>query len=163
MNERLSLNTIAVSLKNPNKATWYSHQYEDQKHYPAKPDNKNFDSEAIFAKDQQLYLISKNRSKGKVKLYHVPKVKKGKATVVQHLPVDAMVTGADYNPINRRLAVLTYAFVYEFLWVEVQQQFIPIRKKKHSLKGQTEGICYIDSQTLLISNEKGKLYLLKNK
>lgn len=163
LNERLWLKTIKVPKQNLDNLSIYSHKYEDQHYYPAKPNNKNFDAEAMFIRNESLFLISKNRSPGKVKLYQIPKKKKDTARIVQYLPVDGSVTGADYNATTNRLAVLSYAFVYEFDWSEQEGKFIPYRKKSHSSKGQTEGICYINDHTLLISNEKGKLFLLKDR
>lgn len=103
----------------PQKITYW---YEDQKDFPPKKKNLNFDSEAFFYKDSSLYILTKCRSKpftGLSKIYKIPAKKgKHKAKLIGQFYFCSTawqfcsVTSADYHPKTKTLTVLTYSKLY---------------------------------------------------
>ncbi len=99
-----------------------SFSYEDQDDFPPKKKNLNFDCEAMFYKDNALYLMTKCRSEpftGLSKIYKLP-AKKGKykAKLIGQFYLchsswkTCSVTAADYNPKTNTLSILTYSKLY---------------------------------------------------
>ncbi|MGV6862303.1 MAG: hypothetical protein ACWA41_11060 [Putridiphycobacter sp.] len=99
-----------------------SFNYEDQDDFPPKKKNLNFDCEAMFYKDNALYLMTKCRSEpftGLSKIYKLP-AKKGKykAKLIGQFYLchsswkTCSVTAADYNPKTNTLSILTYSKLY---------------------------------------------------
>ncbi|MGV3560002.1 SdiA-regulated domain-containing protein [Larkinella arboricola] len=165
-NAQTQLNIYRIDPKVPNQFQTITFQYANQQHFPATKDTRNFDSEAlVFAKDS-LYLISKNRSQPRrfVNLYRMP----ARAGHYAVLPVDSvflksMVTDAALSPDGRTLAVLTYGKIFLF---EQQNQQIDFRHPTRCLRiprGQTEGISFVSNTDLVMTNEKGKMYLIRRK
>jgi len=96
--------------------------YEDQDEFPPKKSNLNYDCEAFFEKDGNLYLLTKCRTKpfsGISKLYVIPaKPGKHKAKLIGKFQFCSTswqfcsVTSVDYNYKTNTLTVLTYGKLY---------------------------------------------------
>ena len=132
----------------PKKITYW---YEDQKEFPPKKSNLNFDSEAFFYKDSSLYILTKCRSKpftGLSKIYKIPAKKgKHKAKLIGqfHFCSTAWqfcsVTSADYNPKTKTLTVLTYSKLYlitnfkgdRFWEGDIKSYNFPILKQREAI------------------------------
>lgn len=123
----------------------------------------NFDCEAIFYHNHQLYLVSKNRGSKSVKLYKVPAdTGHHVGVILDRIKLAAQVTGADINPECSEFALLTYGYVYTFGVGDGKIDFGRPRVCRKIVKGgQMEGICYANNTDLIVSNEGGKLFYLK--
>ena len=136
---------------------------EDQSLFPPPESQHHFDIEAMFAMGNQLYLLTKDRSKpfvGKTKLYQLS-MEPGTqiATLLGEFNTESKkakgaITGADISPDGTKLALLSN----EVIWVfsdfigtaffdgTVTRFDLPVEK-------QMEGIVFQDDCTLFIVNE----------
>ena len=162
------------------KAEKITFWYEDQKDFPPKKKEMNYDCEAFFWKDNKLYLLTKCRTKpytGISKIYVIPAVPgKHKAKYLGKIKLCGAswrfcsITSADYNLKTNTLAILTYSKLYivENLG---DTKFWNRKYKVFSLPAlkQREAICFKNKNTLYMSDEKkkglggGNLYELKIK
>jgi len=149
--------------------------YPDQRKFPPKKADRNFDVEAFFHFGDSLYLITKNRSEpfdGTATVYRIPDVPgEYQAQTVARLTLcdDAracIITDAALSPKGDRLVLLSYGklFVYE--------AFSPSRLKTQKgrmieLKTNTqlEALCFASDTLLYLADERslgrgGNLYRL---
>ncbi|PJJ54867.1 hypothetical protein [Hymenobacter chitinivorans] len=135
--------------------------YPDQRKFPPKKPQRNFDCEAFYYHQDSLYLFTKNRGEGKwVKEYVLP-ARPGNyaARLVDSIQINTWVTSADISPNGRRVALLGYGKVY---LIEVA----PGRKLFDGAKsclpipssGQAEALVFINDHDFVFSNEKGKIF-----
>ncbi|MBC7451927.1 MAG: hypothetical protein H7259_10595 [Cytophagales bacterium] len=144
--------------------------YEDQTSFPPSEDSMNYDCEAFFRRDSSYYVISKNRSKGDVKLYRLSQdTTAHTAVIIQGIRFKGMVTACSHytDPISKeeQLAVLTYGRLF-FFHIKTNGDsivLIPIGLRSFPAAGQTEGICWVNAKELLMTNEKGKLFRIRIK
>lgn len=141
--------------------------YEDQKDYPPKKKNLNFDAEAFFWMKDSLYILTKCRAKpftGLSKVYVLPtKPGKYKARKIGEFNLCSSnwymcsVTAADYNEKTNTLAVLTYTRLYLFQNFPGNRIWEGKVKSYHfgSMK-QREAICFKSSNELYLSDEYRK-------
>lgn len=139
-------------------------QYEDQLAFPPQRIERNFDAEAFFAYGDSLFLFSKNRGKGKAKLYKLSQNGNNQiARIHQTLEIKGMITGCAYNNSTKVCAVLTYGKILFYKLIDsnkiITLKFISCRKFPAS--GQSEAITFINDHLLAISNENGKLYFFR--
>lgn len=82
--------------------------YSDQTSFTSSSSN-NFDCEALFAKDDVLYLFTKDRGDSKTRVYKVSKTP-GTYVLSPYTAyfVDGLVTGADYNPNTNQVILVGY-------------------------------------------------------
>lgn len=138
--------------------------YGDQKQYPPALEHKNFDSEAMFALGDSLFIFSKNRGNKKVKLYSVA----NKMGNYELMPKDSvylktMVTGAAISPNKKVFALLTYGKVFFF---KIENQRVNFKSPQQCFKfahQQTESIVFVTDNQLLIGNEQGQLFNIQIK
>lgn len=136
--------------------------YADQTSFPSS--DPNFDCEAFFWHRDSLYLFSKDRNqkKPKTKLYRVSD-QPGTYTLEPQasFSLNAQVTAADISPNGQHFALLTYGKVLIFAIKNRKISFDhPVQCIRTGRK-QTEALVFWDDQTLLISNEQGKLFRLQ--
>ena len=141
------------------------------------PDQKAFpdpelahDCEAAFMVGGRLYLLTKHRRDTLTDLWRVDLPAPGspdKAVPVKVGRLDAkgMVTDAAVSPDGKRLAVLTYTFVWVFDLPATGETFFsgPARSAPLSLPAlswQVEGCSWLDDATLLLGSEQGDLFRL---
>lgn len=141
------------------------------------PDQKSFpdpelahDCEAAFMVGGRLYLLTKHRRDTLTDLWRVDLPAPGapdKAIPVKVGRLDAkgMVTDAALSPDGKRLAVLTYTFIWVFDLPATGEAFFsgPARSAPLSLPAlswQVEGCSWIDDATLLLGSEQGDLFRL---
>ncbi|MCH8554390.1 MAG: hypothetical protein LAT76_04470 [Schleiferiaceae bacterium] len=142
--------------------------YPEQTAFPPAPSAQYFDAEALFYHENQLYIITKNRTEpfdGHALVYKLP-AKPGhhRATLVDTLTFTPgmipfhWVTGADKHQKKSELAVLLGNSIYLVMdfrtdayrdgaLIEVP---LPISR-------QFEGIAWVNDSTLLLSCEKSQL------
>lgn len=134
--------------------------------YPEAIDKSNdtdFDCEAFIAKDDSLYLFSKNWVNKKCYLYSLPKVPGHyMAQRLDTLDTQGLVCGADYNPETNTIALIGYVYgipAPSFLVVLSDfdnNDFFGGNNLRYelSLNGyQTEAIIFRDNDRLWFSNE----------
>jgi len=151
--------------------------FEDQKEYPPKKGNKNFDVEAFIAYKSHFYLFTRNRSShkkfdGTTKIYKVP-IKEGAQTAIlidKFMTCsdrdDCQVTSATIHQESGKIALLSYDKVWILDNYNDDHFFSGnITKIKLDHSSQKESITFKDANTLFISEEsspkkQGNLYTL---
>lgn len=140
--------------------------YPEQKAFPPKKSARNFDVEAFFIFKDNFYLFTKNRSSnfdGTTHLYRVPnKSGNHKAELVSSFKTcenfnHCAITSADISPSGKTIALLSSDQVW--LFSDFQKDDFFKGKMNHvSLPTftQKEGICFVDENTLYITDEKDK-------
>lgn len=141
-------------------------RYPDQEAFP--PEKLNFDCEAMFVWNEQLYLLTKHRADADTKLYRLHDTggaEEQELVLIGHRADVGVVTGADLAADGRRLAVLTYSGVWIFERPEGNDHFLEGRARHlpfpHWAYKQVEGIVWMDAYRLLISNEQRDLFILE--
>jgi hypothetical protein len=139
-------------------------EYADQTDFSSNS-NTNFDCEAMVSIGDSLYLFTKNRGDAKTRVYALPKVV-NQTFALQPLVtinVEGMITAADYDSASKTIMLLGYGgfdinpFLYEIKGVQ-PQPFSSTSEKRtlisnNILGWQTEGLAFIDSGNIFISNE----------
>ena len=139
--------------------------YPDQTAFPPAESNFQFDVEAMFAKGEYLYLLSRDRSRpfiGNTKLYQIPNTPgEYTATLLATILTDSdknkgQITAVDLSPDKQTLAMIsnTSIWLYQniigdnFFGGEVLHLDLPIDL-------DMEGLVFWDNCTIFLSNEKG--------
>lgn len=137
-------------------------RFADQTCFKKKKHTHDFDCEAIFATEEQLYLLSKGWKTGTTRLYQLPKTPGNYvAEVVNSFDSQGLITGADYDRENHVLVIVGYVksiwkpFLYIiFDFNEAGVKLSNRRMEMPQLTGaQTEGICFFDHGRCYISAE----------
>jgi hypothetical protein len=143
-------------------------RYADQDAYPD-PERRNFDAEALFWMDGELYLFTKQRSDPGTKLYRLPVKTTGDELALEPvarfvLPSDKrayQATAADYQLVDGGLlALLTFGGIYLFERDdESGALFRPIHRIALTPRriGQVESLAW-DGDALLFGNEQRALF-----
>ncbi|MHA7060051.1 hypothetical protein ACWGOQ_0022680 [Aquimarina sp. M1] len=136
---------------------------EDQKKFPPKKKERNFDIEAMIYTKGSIFLFSKNRSskfEGTTKLYKIPaRPGKHSAQLISSYKTcdddkDCFVTGATINSDGSKIVLLTYNKLFVLSNFKDDQLFEGnIDKIKLHHYSQKEGICFKNDSTLLITDE----------
>ncbi len=137
--------------------TYKSQTIFDYKHFTTP-----YDSEALFTAENRVFLITKNWSDRISSLYEIDPNKSGEpVSPLESFPFNMLVTGADYDASTNQLACSGYEdfemYVYVFSNAKLGNFFTtsPIKLHLADFTGaQVEGICFLDSNQLLITTEK---------
>ncbi|MBN2236316.1 MAG: hypothetical protein JW729_02080 [Bacteroidales bacterium] len=169
---KLSKKEIPDSENTSIRPEFIRYTYADQTSYQKKNRQHNFDCEAFCAYGDQLYLFSKNWVDAKTRMYAVPKeAGEYNLKVIAEFPVDGLITAAEYDAKSTTLALLGYKDFMPFLWLFSDFEganFFEGKARRIDLESihgaQTEGVCFDDSGSLLISSESSyfpqRLYAL---
>lgn len=139
---------------------WPFH-YPEQTHFP--PGDNNFDCEALFVADGEIYLITKHRADSLATLYRLNDPSETTSNPLERIRranLRGMVTGACSWDDGDRVAVLTYYGIWLFeppkrdgaRLFEGVVGWLPIRAH------QVEAITFIDRDTLLLTNEQRDVF-----
>jgi hypothetical protein len=156
-------------------ATITTFSFEDQKEFPPKRKNRNFDVEAFIVLDGSFYLFTRNRSSkfdGTTKLYRIP-AKEGhfEAKLVDSYQTcedksDCQITAAAIDRRTGNIALLSYNKVW-LLSNYKNDDFFGGKKQVIDLghSSQKESVTFKDSNSLYIADELtgiagGNLYVL---
>ena len=154
--------------------------YPDQTAFPPKKDNRNFDCESIVHYKKRLYLFSKNHStpyNGYTKLYALPDRPNTvpqpytaarqpyTASLIDSVKTgnnkyDSWITSAALSPDAQELVLLSSDRLFVFSdWTG--DNFFSGKRKIVLLPSfsQKEGVCFMDKNTLLISDERTRKLL----
>ena len=142
-----------------------SFRYPDQTEFPPKKSkHQNFDCEAMIWARGNLYLFSKNRGNKNVKIYKLPDEPGDYvAEKIDSLRLPLQITGADISPNEEFVTLLSYGKVLLYR-AEFDEDNIlklnPFNCTQFTRSGQSEAIIFLDEEHLMISNEKGKVYVM---
>lgn len=137
-------------------------QFKDQNDFKISNRNTPFDCEAMIIFNDTLYIFTKDRSDRTTTVYKMSK-KKGdyKISPLNKFNVDGLVTGADISPDKTKLALIGHKYFVPILWIfsdfEGDDFFRgdKIHSKMETIsRAQTEGICFMGNDSLLISCEQ---------
>src|SRR5688572_6101514 len=165
-NKRQNLRIFKINPKDSSRVDTIKFRYADQLLFPPKKKDRNFDSEAFFWYNNNLYLFTKDRGREElVKVYKVPD-KGGDYTAkpIDSLQINTMITAADVSPDGEHFALLGYGKVYLFEMPSGDRIFdgkkkcIPVGKS-----GQAEALVFKNNDDLIFSNENGKIFSVKKK
>lgn len=136
--------------------------YANQKSFNFSMQQTEFDCEAMAVFDDHLYLFTKNWKNQTTTMYKLP-TKPGDYSIepLEQFNINGLVTGADFSPDKRRLAIIGYRDYVPFLWLFERfekDQFFSGEKTfvlmDSIVEAQTEGICFLNNDILLISCEE---------
>lgn len=175
-NDRKNLSIIKINPLNPSQVLQTtSFYYPEQKDFPAKKKDRNFDCEGFFEYNGYFYLFSKNRSfdgDGTVLLHKVPNTPGNHAAQLHGTLVTCdsfrkcAIAGADISPDGKTVALISG----DKLWLITDYSGDNFSKGKLTSYNlgevtQKESVCFAENKTLYIADEKskkegGKLYRL---
>ncbi|WP_291868661.1 hypothetical protein [Maribacter sp.] len=170
-NENKRKDLVIYKIANPEKekgnkieAEEIKFYYPEQKKFPPKKKHLFYDSEALFYKDHYLYLVTKNRAhpfNGKAFVYKIPATKGNhEAQLVDTFNIcqdwnTCQITSADISPDSTQLVLLSYGKLF------VVSDFTGDEFSKGKIKvidlgttNQLESVCFLNKNTLLLSDEK---------
>lgn len=138
--------------------------YPEQKKFPPKAKNFKFNSEALFYKDDYLYLITKNKAKpfkGDAQIYKIPaQPGNHKAQLMGSISLcenasKCVVTAAAISPDSKKVVLLGYGMLW-ILTDYVADDFAKgkIRSIDLGATTQLESVCFKNDSILLISDEQ---------
>ncbi|MFQ5823313.1 MAG: hypothetical protein ACE5JB_04590 [bacterium] len=167
-NKRKDLTIYVVEEPNPYETNFAKvvkripFQFPDQKQFP-NPFNLNFDCEATFWANGNLYVLTKHRSDRKTTLYRFgPLVnhKRQTLTKISEFNIGGMVTAADVSLDGKKLLLLCYEYIYLFEKPKDSDNYLAGKFKRILLEGrQSEGITF-DNTYILFTNEQKEIYRL---
>ncbi|WP_240676246.1 hypothetical protein [Botryobacter ruber] len=139
--------------------------FGDQAAFPPPRKERHFDLEAFFHYNDTLHLFTKSRAlKPVTRLYKLPASGGNyKLQPEEELRLQSAVTAADVSGAHDKFALLGYGRLYLFQ-LEPEQASVTFRDRRFCLPlgrtGQAEAVLFLSPEQLLISNEKGNLYLV---
>ncbi|MBO3272886.1 hypothetical protein [Hymenobacter defluvii] len=136
--------------------------YSDQRAFPPKKSQRNFDCEAFYYSQDSLYLFTKNRSPEDlwVKQYVLP-ASPGTyvARLADSLLLDTWITAADLSPNGRTVALLGQGRVFLFQREHGKRLFDGAKQMlRLPIDNQVEALSFLNNHDFIISSEKGRLY-----
>ncbi|MCK3683570.1 hypothetical protein [Maribellus sp. YY47] len=148
------------------KAEEISFEYNNQQSFVSPVNGTAYDCEAMAFRDGKLHLFSKNWKDRITQHYALP-VKKGSYQLEADgsFNVRGLVTGADFSPDGKTLALLQYENWKAYLWLFSNFKGEAFFAGKSvciyldNLDGvQTEGISFLSNDSVLISCEQTKSF-----
>lgn len=164
-NDRKELAVYKVNAKDMTNVSAIRFTYEDQQEYPPTKKDRNFDSEAIFWHNGQIYIVTKDRGqKQTANIYQIPDAPGTyKAKLVGSAEFNGEVTGAAISPDGKQVVLLEEERMHLFSGFKEPAAFYEGQSKKIELSGagQTEAVAFEDNNTLIITSEGSNLYRYK--
>ncbi|WP_239023037.1 hypothetical protein [Pontibacter mangrovi] len=161
-NNRHELAVYKVNPSQPEKRAAIRFTYEDQKEYPPKKKDRNFDAEALFWSNGKLYIISKDRGRSQtIKVYRLPdQAGTYKAKLIGSHSLKTQVTGAAISPDQSTVVLISEGALHLFREFASVDRFYEGKYDKRTLKdaGQTEAVAFEGNDKLIITSEGGNLY-----
>ena len=161
---RSDLAIYRVRPESPKEVGKISFTYADQRDFPPKKKQRNFDCEASLWHDGKVWLFTKDRGQQRTsKVYTVPDQPGNyTANLVAEIAIPGEVTDAALRADGRRLVLLGRGELFVLdgnTWADI----LKATPQRIDLTGagQTEGAAFKDDATLLISTEQGSLYEYK--
>ncbi|RCL65391.1 MAG: hypothetical protein DBW79_06225 [Cryomorphaceae bacterium] len=123
-----------------------------------------YDAEALITIDDFLIILTKNKLKKITEIYVLPKIAgKYEAKKIGSLNTQSIITGGDYDPDTKLLALTGTLFFNEYYILKIENFNLEV-KKDYKIdmyeipigKTQVEAIKIIDSNTFWITSEDEK-------
>ena len=143
-------------------------QYPDYEGKAEKKKSTNFDCEAFIVAGDSIHLFSKNWGNQQTKHYRIPKTPGNyMADLLFTFNSKGLITSADYNSNTNELILLGYTKNewVPFMWLLFDFQgrnFFTGNKRRIDMLNifatQTEGICFTDDRTGMISSEGSRAF-----
>ena len=147
-----------------NKAELIEFNYPEQVKFTTVYSQSQYDAEALITIDDYLIILTKNKLKKITEIYALPKIAgKYEAKKIGSLNTQSIITGGDYDPDTKLLALTGTLFFNEYYILKIQN-FNLEAKKDYKIdmyeipigKTQVEAIKIIDSNTFWITSEDEK-------
>ena len=138
--------------------------YPEQVKFTTAYSQSQYDAEALITIDDYLIILTKNKLKKITEIYALPKIAgKYEAKKIGSLNTQSIITGGDYNPETKLLA-LTGTLIFNEYYILKIEDFDLESKKDYKIdmyeipigKTQVEAIKIIDSNTFWITSEDEK-------
>ncbi len=140
--------------------------YHDQENFNFRQHSTAFDCEAMVEMKNQLYIFTKNWINETTTVYTLPATEGNyKAAAIDSFDMKCLVTGADISPDQTKIAILgyhNYKPVMRLFWNVEAGSFFSGKSLFIDMdsinRAQTEGICFLGNDTILISCEDTKYF-----
>lgn len=162
-NDRRDMVIYVIDEPNPQAKTvelkhkWYF-EFPDQTAYPAPRYDFNFDAEALFTVDEDIFVLSKNVSDTNTKLYRLRNPQENMLNRLEYLgkyDVKGQTTGADTSIDGKKLAITTYERIWLFERKDKNTHFFASKVSSFRfIAHQVEAICFNDNDSLMLVDEK---------
>jgi len=138
--------------------------YPEQVKFTTAYNQSQYDAEALITIDDYLIILTKNKLKKITDIYALPKIAgKYEAKKIGSLNTQSIITGGDYDPDTKLLA-LTGTLIFNEYYILKIEDFDLESKKDYKIdmyeipigKTQVEAIKIIDSNTFWITSEDEK-------
>jgi len=138
--------------------------YPEQVKFTTAYSQSQYDAEALITIDDYLIILTKNKLKKITEIYALPKIAgKYEAKKIGNLNTQSIITGGDYDPETKLLA-LTGTLIFNEYYILKIEDFDLESKKDYKIdmyeipigKTQVEAIKIIDSNTFWITSEDEK-------
>lgn len=138
--------------------------YPEQVKFTTAYSQSQYDAEALISVDDYLIILTKNKLKKITEIYALPKIAgKYEAKKIGSLNTQSIITGGDYDPDTKLLA-LTGTLIFNEYYILKIEDFDLESKKDYKIdtyeipigKTQVEAIKIIDSNTFWITSEDEK-------
>ena len=138
--------------------------YPEQVKFTTAYNQSQYDAEALITIDDYLIILTKNKLKKITEIYALPKIAgKYEAKKIGRLNTQSIITGGDYDPDTKLLA-LTGTLIFNEYYILKIEDFDLESKKDYKIdmyeipigKTQVEAIKIIDSNTFWITSEDEK-------
>ena len=138
--------------------------YPEQVKFTTAYNQSQYDAEALITIDDYLIILTKNKLKKITEIYALPKIAgKYEAKKIGSLNTQSIITGGDYDPDTKLLA-LTGTLIFNEYYILKIEDFDLESKKDYEIdmyeipigKTQVEAIKIIDSNTFWITSEDEK-------
>lgn len=138
--------------------------YPEQTKFPPKKNALLYDAEAIFYRNDAIFIVTKNRSEpfsGKTLIYKIP-AKKGTYSaelIGEFTPCQTAriceITSAAISPDGKKIVLLGYGFLWIFTDFKTDNFTMGnLETIDLGATTQLESVCFKDNNTLLISDEE---------
>lgn len=137
--------------------------YPEQKEFPPEKSQRFYDAEGLLHYGNSLFIATKNRSDpftGQVFIYKIPDVKGHyEAKLIGTLPIcndwnTCQITGMDISPDGKKIVLLSYGKLFVLTnFSEDDFSKSNIQEIDLGNRNQLESICFLDGNTLLLSDE----------
>ena len=147
-----------------NKTELIEFNYPEQVIFTTTYSQSQYDAEALISIDDYLIILTKNKLKKITEIYALPKIAgKYEAKKIGSLNTQSIITGGDYDPDTKLLA-LTGTLIFNEYYILKIEDFDLESNKDYKIdmyeipigKTQVEAIKIIDSNTFWITSEDEK-------
>jgi len=156
--------SIHVLDSNLNFDRTIKYTYPDQSEFPPiDKENFNYDCEAFFWLNEKLYLFTKNMKNPYTRVYEMDLLHENQVNLIDSIYLNSPITAADVRSDGREAVLLSYGKLF---FIDISPENSPPTFahgycKKFRNSGQSEAIAYINDNKVMITNENGKVFLLR--